>query len=490
MENQSIEKVFQKLLKTIKEYQPQADTELVKLAFEFAQKAHAGQKRMSGEDYIFHPLATAQTLADLRLSPTMIIAGLLHDVPEDTKMTLKDIEKDFGSEVAELVNGITKLGTIKYRGMERYIENLRKMFISMAEDLRVILIKFADRLHNLKTLYALPRNKQIRIASEVLEIYAPIANRLGMYEMKGQLEEEAFKYLYPKEYNWIKQIIEEQGKLKEKNLQKNIDFIKQLLKKEKIDFIEVKGRVKQLYSLYQKLIKYDKDINRVYDLVALRVIVKDIPTCYEVMGVVHKEMKPLKGRIKDFIAQPKPNGYTSLHTTVFTPEGEIVEVQIRTQEMDEESEYGIAAHWYYDEKGSIKPDKKMKWIKELTKWQKEVFENQKLLERLKIDVFQDRIFVFTPKGDVIDLPKESTPIDFAYHVHTEIGNKCVGALINNHIASLDTSLKSGDMIEILIDKNRKYPNQDWLKFAKTSVAKNKIRTILSKRTLFEKFLKK
>lgn len=490
METQSLEKNFQTLLKTIKLSHPEADLEMVKLAFEFAKNAHAGQKRMSGEEYIYHPLATAQTLADIKLSPTIVIAGLLHDVPEDTKYTLKDIEKDFGEDVASLVNGITKLGTIKYRGMERYIENLRKMFIAMAEDLRVILIKFADRLHNLKTLYALPRNKQIRIASEVLEIYAPIANRLGMYEMKGLLEEEAFKYLYPKEYNWIKQIVEEQKKAKEKHLEKNIEFIRQVLRKEKIDFIEVKGRVKQLYSLYQKLLKHDKDINRVYDFVALRIIVKDVPTCYAVMGIIHKEMKPLKGRIKDFIAQPKPNGYSSLHTTVFTPEGEIVEVQIRTKEMDEEAEYGIAAHWYYDEKGSIRPDKKMKWIKELTKWQKEVTENQKLLERLKIDVFQDRIFVFTPKGDVIDLPRESTPIDFAYHVHTEIGNQCVGALINNHIAPLDTALKSGDMIEILIDKNRKYPNQDWLKFVKTTVAKGKIRAILAKRSLLEKFLKK
>ncbi|MBN1325819.1 bifunctional (p)ppGpp synthetase/guanosine-3',5'-bis(diphosphate) 3'-pyrophosphohydrolase [Candidatus Falkowbacteria bacterium] len=490
MEAQLLEKNFQILLKTIRLYHPKTDLEMIKLAFEFAVNAHTGQKRMSGEDYIYHPLATAQTLAEMKLSPNIIIAGLLHDVPEDTKFTLEDIKKDFGEDVASLVNGITKLGTIKYRGMERYIENLRKMFIAMAEDLRVILIKFADRLHNLKTLYALPRNKQIRIASEVLEIYAPIANRLGMYEMKGLLEEEAFKYLYPKEYNWIKQIVEEQKKAKEKHLEKNIEFIKQILKKEKITFIEVRGRVKQLYSLYQKLLKHDKDINRVYDFIALRVIVKDVPTCYAVMGIIHKEMKPLKGRIKDFIAQPKPNGYSSLHTTVFTPEGQIVEVQIRTKEMDEEAEYGIAAHWYYDEKGSIKPDKKMKWIKELTKWQKEVTENQKLLERLKIDVFQDRIFVFTPKGDVIDLPKESTPIDFAYHVHTDIGNQCAGALINNHIAPLNTPLKSGDMIEILIDKNRKYPNQDWLKFVKTNVAKGKIRAILAKRTLLEKFLKK
>ena len=485
-----VDKKFKTLLKTIKEYHPEADFDLIKLAFDFAKQAHAGQKRMTGEDYIYHPLATAQTLAEMKLTIPIILAGLLHDIPEDTDLTLEDIKKNFGQEIASLVNGVTKLGTIKYRGIERYIENLRKMFVAIAKDLRVILIKFADRLHNLKTLYALPRNKQIRIASEVLEIYSPIANRLGMYEMKGRLEEEAFKYLYPKEYNWLKNLIEEQSKHKEVYLNKVIKFIKQELKSENIKLIEVKGRVKQLYSLYKKLLRHNKDINRVYDFVALRIIVKDIPTCYAALGIIHKRMKPLKGRIKDYIAQPKPNGYSSLHTTVFTPEGEIIEVQIRTQEMDEEAEYGIAAHWYYDEKGSLKPTKKTKWIEELTRWQKELTENQKFLEKLKIDVFQDRIFVFTPNGDVIDLPKDATPIDFAYHVHTDIGNQCVGSLINNQISTLDKPLKSGDVIEILTDKNRKFPNPDWLKFVKTSVAKNKIKSALAKRTLIDKFLKK
>lgn len=485
-----LDKNFNTLLKTIKANQPNADLALIELAFEFAQEAHKGQKRMSGEDYIYHPLATAQTLAELKMSSQVIIAGLLHDVPEDTKYKLNDISKNFGEEVALLVNGITKLGTIKYRGIERYIENLRKMFFAMAEDLRVIIIKFADRLHNLKTLYALPRNKQIRIASEVLEIYAPIANRLGMYEMKGKLEEEAFKYLYPKEYNWIKKIIEEQGRQKGQYLNKSLKFIKSELESEGIIDLDVRGRIKQLYSLYQKLIKHDKDINRVYDFLAIRVIVKDIPTCYAALGILHKKMKPLKGRIKDYIAQPKPNGYSSLHTTVFTPEGEIVEIQIRTMEMEEEAEYGIAAHWYYDEKGSLKPIQHTKWISELTRWQKELSANQKILENLKIDVFQDRIFVFTPNGDVIDLTNGATPIDFAYHVHTDVGNQCVGSLINNHISALDKPLKSGDVVEILTDKNRKFPNPDWIKFSKTSLAKNKIKSALSKRTLLDKFLKK
>jgi len=464
--------------------------ELLQLAFDFAKEAHQGQKRMSGEDYIYHPLATAQTLAEMKMNTPMIIAALLHDVPEDTKFTIEDIKKNFGSETASLINGVTKLGNIKYRGIERYIENLRKMFLAIAKDLRVIIIKFADRLHNLKTLYALPRNKQIRIASEVLEIYAPIANRLGMYEMKGELEAEAFKYLYPKEYNWLKQLIEEHTKQKEKYLHKVINFVKNELAENNIKYIEVKGRIKQLYSLYKKLLRLDKDINRVYDFVAIRVIVKDIPTCYAVLGTIHKKMKPLKGKIKDYIAQPKPNGYSSLHTTVFTPEGEIIEVQIRTQDMEESAEYGIAAHWYYDEKGSFKPTKKMKWINELTQWQKELGANQKFLEKLKIDVFQDRIFVFTPNGDVIDLANGSTPIDFAYHVHTDIGNQCVGALVNNQITTLDKKLKSGDVVEILTDKNRKFPNPDWMKFSKTSVAKNKIKSSLAKRTLIDKFLKK
>jgi len=485
-----LNKKLQTLLKTIKQYNPKADLGLIELAYEFAKEAHTGQKRMTGEDYINHPLATAQNLADLKLTTPIIIAGLLHDVPEDTSYTLEDVKKNFGEEVAGLVEGITKLGSIKYRGIERYIENLRKMFIAMATDLRVILIKFADRLHNLKTLYALPRDKQIRIASEVLEIYAPIANRLGMYEMKGKLEEEAFKYLYPKEYNWLNSLVEKQIKAKEKYLAKIIDFVKQELDSEDIKYLEVKGRVKQFYSLYIKLLEHDKDIDRVYDFIAIRIIVADIPACYAVLGIIHKKMKPLKGRIKDYIAQPKPNGYSSLHTTVFTPDGEIIEIQIRTRQMDEEAEYGIAAHWHYDEKGSIKPSKKNRWIEELTRWQKELTENQKYLESLKIDVFRDRIFVFTPKGDVIDLPKGATPVDFAYYVHSDVGTQCAGALINNHIASLDTPLKSGDVIQIITEKNRKYPSQDWLKFVKTNQAKAKIKSALAKRSLIEKFLKK
>ncbi len=464
-----------KLLETIKKNNPEADLDMVKLAYDFAERAHSGQKRLSGEDYIEHSLATAQTLAEMRLNPVIIIAGLLHDVPEDTDYTLDDIKENFGDEVASLVEGITKLGKIKYRGIERYIENLRKMFIAMAKDLRVILIKFADRLHNLKTLGSLPPSKQLRIARESLEIYAPIANRLGIGELKGKIEDYAFKYIYPKEYKWADNLLKNKFPKKEKYIKKVQKTVSKEIEKEKIKVLSTHGRTKHLYSLYKKLLKQDGDINKIYDLIALRIIVPTISDCYAVLGIIHKKWRPLKGRIKDYIAQPKPNGYQSLHTTVFCDEGEIVEFQIRTARMHEEAEHGIAAHWHYDEKRGVNIERDLKWVKELTKWQKEIQENQKYLENLKIDVFQNRIFALTPKGEVIDLPEGSTPVDFAYHVHTDIGNKCSGARINDHIASLDTKINSGDVVEIIIDKNRKAPSADWLRFVKTNLAKQKIR---------------
>ena len=467
-----------KLLQTIKKYHPHADLEMVELAYDFASEAHQGQKRLDGSDYISHPLATAQKLAEMKLNAPIIIAGLLHDVPEETKVTLKEIEKNFGRDVASMVEGITKLGNIKYRGIERYIENLRKMFIAMARDLRVIIIKFADRLHNLQTLEALPPHKRLRIAQETLEIFSPIANRLGIGELKGALEDEAFRYVYPEEYKWVESLVKERLKKKEEYLKKVIKIVKSELTREGIKYISIHGRTKHLFSLYKKLLKNERDINRVYDLVAVRVVVKDLADCYATLGIIHKKWKPLKGRIKDYIAQPKPNGYRSLHTTVFCEDGEIIEIQIRTKEIHEEAEFGIAAHWQYDESGKEPrlAARKEKWVEELTRWQKEIQENQKHLEELKIDVFQTRIFVFTPKGDVIDLPENSTPVDFAYHVHTDLGNKCVGAMVNDQMASLDTKLNNGDVVKILIDKNRQGPSPDWLNFVKTNLAKHKIRS--------------
>lgn len=464
-----------KLLKIIKKTKLPVDKDLIRLAFDFAAEAHQGQKRKNGEPYINHSLKTAITLAEMHLDQETIIAGLLHDVPEDTSLTLADVEKNFGKNTAKLVEGITKLGKLKYRGIERYLENLRKMFVAMAADIRVIFIKFADRLHNLETLDALPANKQERIARETLEIYAPIANRLGIWQLKGKLEDLSFKHLYPKEYQELKAAIEKNYS-ERRALLKHVEAkVTTALKKEKIPLLEISGRTKDLWSLYKKILGHEHGLERVYDIMALRVVVPTIADCYKTLGVIHNLWRPMPNRLKDYIAQPKPNGYRSLHTTIFCEQGKTVEIQIRTPDMHRTAEFGIAAHWFYDEAGSIKFDKKLEWVQELTKWQKEMQAQEKYLDSLKIDVFQDRIFVFTPKGDVIDLPEESTPIDFAYHIHTRVGDTAVGSRINNQMAALDTPLKSGDMIEIITDKNRKGPNTDWLKFVKTRAARDKIK---------------
>lgn len=472
----------ERLLEAAKEYSPKSDPAVLKRAYAFAAEAHEGQKRASGEPYINHSLETAVTLAKLRLPQNIIVAGLLHDVPEDTPRTLADVEKAFGEDVASMVAGITKLGKIKYRGMERYVENLRKMFVAMASDIRVILIKFADRIHNLSTLDALPQRKRVRIALESLEIYAPIANRLGMGAIQGKLEDLSFKYVYPREYEWVLSQVKDRYRAKERYLKKVADKIVAELKGNAIEVLDIHGRTKHLYSLYKKLLKYDRNLSKVYDLVALRVIVPTVADCYATLGIIHQLWKPLKGRIKDYIAQPKPNGYQSLHTTIFCDDGEIVEIQIRTQQMHDEAEYGIAAHWHYAEQGKESPDKvkaQIAWVKDLIKVQQQNLKEDHAfldsMEKLKIDVFQKRIFVFTPQGDVIDLPEEATPVDFAYAIHSDIGNKCSAARINNEMAKLDARLYSGDMCEIIVDKNRKGPNPDWLESVKTHHAKERIR---------------
>ncbi|HTK59682.1 MAG TPA: HD domain-containing protein, partial [Candidatus Baltobacteraceae bacterium] len=384
----------------------------------------------------------------------------------------------------------TKLGKIKYRGMERYVENLRKMFVAMASDIRVILIKFADRLHNLSTLDALPPRKRVRIALESLEIYAPIANRLGMGMMQGKIEDLSFKYVFPKEHAWVSGLVKDRYRAKERYLKKVGEKITAELARNRITTLDVHGRTKHLYSLFKKLLKYDRNLDKIYDLVALRVIVPTVADCYASLGIIHQMWKPLKGRIKDYIAQPKPNGYQSLHTTIFCDDGEIVEVQIRTEQMHEEAEYGIAAHWHYVEEGKESPeavDAQIAWVKDLIKLQQESLKDDgglmESFEKLKIDVFQKRIFVFTPKGDVIDLPEDATPVDYAYAIHSDIGDRCTAARINNEIAPLDARLYSGDMCEIVVDKNRKGPNPDWLKFAKTHHAKDRIRLYAKKKRL-------
>ncbi|MFA5946244.1 MAG: RelA/SpoT family protein [Patescibacteria group bacterium] len=469
------------------------DVRLIERAFAYAKMAHEGQTRHTGEPYFVHCATVGKKLAALKLPSEVIAAGLLHDVPEDTTKTLADLEAEFGKDIAGMVGAITKLGKVKYRGEERYAENLRKMFVAMAEDVRVIFIKFADRMHNLETLYALPESKRQRIAKEVMEIYAPIANRLGMGEYRGGFEDYAFKYLEPKEYSWTQHLLEERVKKFGPALERSLHDVDVELKKHGVVDADVHGRVKHSYSLHKKLGRYKNDIGKVHDIVALRVVVKDIPECYAVLGVLHGMYTPLPGRIKDYIAQPKPNGYQSLHTTVFDNEGSILEFQIRTIQMHEENEYGVAAHWRYKEHPDAK-SRQVEWMEELAAIQKELSTSDFMqhLNELKLDMFHDRIFVFTPRGDVIDLPEESTSIDLAYAIHSEIGNKAVQARVNGEITSLSTPLKSGDLCEIITDKNRKYPNEDWLKFVKTRHAREKIKDALkdSKTGIISSLIKK
>ncbi|MBT4071140.1 MAG: bifunctional (p)ppGpp synthetase/guanosine-3',5'-bis(diphosphate) 3'-pyrophosphohydrolase [Candidatus Magasanikbacteria bacterium] len=468
------------LLKKIQQYTKQADLEIIQLAYDFAKDAHGDQTRKSGEPYITHPLAAAHILADMRIDPVIITATLLHDVPEDTNVTLEEVEENFGAEIRSLVEGITKLGKLKYRGVERYLENLRKMFVAMAEDIRVMIIKFADRIHNLSTLGALPPQKAYRIALESLEIYAPIAGRLGMDELKSQLEDLSFQYVYPKEYQRIKQLRDSKISGKEQYYTQIKDIAKKELAAANIKITSITGRNKRLYSFYKKLQRKNDNVGKVYDLMAIRIILPTMADCYATLGILHKQWKPMTGRIKDYISQPKPNGYQSLHTTVFGDDGELIEFQIRTEQMDEEANFGIAAHWHYDEKGSHLPKREIAWAKELAEIQKDILTKLSDLEAIKVDFLQTRIFVFTPKGDVIDLPEGSTPVDFAYHIHTDIGNKCTAAIVNDKMQSLDTELKNGDIVEITIDKNRKGPNADWINFVKTNTAKSRIKTYQNK----------
>lgn len=460
-----------------------SDEKLLIKAWEFACVAHQSQKRLSGEEYIIHPLETAYTLSKWGMDLNTIIAGLLHDVPEESEFTIDDIKTEFGSDIAQLVEGDTKIGTIKYSGVERYAENLRKMFVAMSKDARVIIIRFADRLHNLKTLkYHKNPEKRYRIALESLEIYAPIAGRLGMYSIKEGLEDLSFKYVYPAEYKWV--IKQFKSKIGENTISfdKTKSNIIKLLRKNRIDFYSVSGRKKKLYSLYQKLLRKNKDIGKIYDLIALRIITKSVGDCYSILGLIHNNYQPLNGRVKDYISQKKPNGYQSLHTTIFNEDHNPIEIQIRTQDMNKIAEFGIASHWIYEQQryGYIK--KELDWIKDLIRWQEKIKDNKDYIKSIKLntDIFKSRIFVFTPKNDVLDLPEGSTPIDFAYHIHTDIGDKCVSAKINNKIVRLDTELKNGDTIDIIIDKNRNTPNPDWLNFVKTNTAKEKIKNSLSK----------
>lgn len=465
------------------------ERELISQAFDFAQNAHEGQVRFSGEPYFSHVYETARYLLTRNLDAETIAAGFLHDVPEDTAITIEEIEKKFGGDIAFLVRGVTKLAQVRYQHTpESQTENLRKMLLATAEDIRVVLIKLADRYHNMQTLSAVPADKQYRIARETLEIYAPLAHRLGIGELKGQLEDLAFPYVLPKEHE---RLVKESGphyNALTEYLARVMPHIRTELQKEGVFPLSINSRAKHLYSLYKKLLKEDKELDKIYDIAAVRIIVSDVAQCYRTLGAIHTLFKPLPGRIKDYIAMPKPNGYQSLHTTVFCLEGRIIEIQIRTQQMHEEAENGIAAHWAYSEsgkpkKGALLAHNKLNWVTQLREWQNTPLGSDEFLESLKIDFFKNRIFVFTPTGDVIDLPEGATPIDFAYQIHSDIGDHCSGARVNQKMVSLNTILKNGDIVEIITQKN-KMPNKSWLTLAKTSSARTKIRANLKKRGVF------
>jgi GTP pyrophosphokinase len=471
-----------------------AELETVKKAHIFAEKVHRGVNRVSGEPYIEHPLRVAAYLAAMRMPSKVVVAGLLHDTIRDTALNLDEIKNDFknlfGEDILTLVEQVNKLrftqkttAVQKNEKNDRYIENLRKSFVAFAADIRALIIKFSDRLDNLSDLHVLPAEKQKRVSFETLEIYAPIAKRLGMANFHVELEDTAFKYALPEEYAKVIHLIGEKYRSREGYLDKVAAKIKQQLDAAGIEsIISMQARTKHLFSIYQKLQKYDQNINNIWDIFAVRIIAENIPDCYAAMGVIHSIWKPVKGRVKDYIAQPKPNGYRSLHTTVFCDDGEFVEFQIRTREMHDEAQYGIAAHWRYDENkgGQNKTSARaLNWVNELASIHKEIDNNKQFLEtveHLKIDFFNDRIFVYTPKGDVIDLPEGATPIDFAYAIHTDIGNKATNAIVNNKNTALNTPLKSGDIVRIIIDKNRKGPSSDWLKFVKTNMARDHIKS--------------
>ena len=469
--------MLENLLLKIEQYNPQADLGLIVKAHNFAQSAHAGQTRNSGENFFVHPLNVAMILADLNMDTATIIAGLLHDVIEDTEITYDTIAEEFGVEIADLVEGVTKLKKLQYKTkQENQAENLRKMVLAMANDIRVIIVKLADRLHNMRTLEYMSDEKRKEKALETLEIYAPLAHRLGISKIKWELEDLSLRYLDPENYYDLVERVSKRRQEREAYVKNIIETLSKKLDEVKIKY-DISGRPKNFYSIYKKMVHQGKAFEQIFDLTAIRVIVDNIKDCYEVLGIVHNLWKPLPGRFKDYIAMPKPNMYQSIHTTVIGLKGEIFEVQIRTWEMHRTAEYGIAAHWKYKE-GSSKSDNfddKLTWLRQLLEWQSDLNDPKDFMETLKIDFFTDEVFVFTPKGDVINLPDGSTPIDFAYRVHTEVGNKCVGAKVDGRIVPLNYKLKNGNIVEVITSANSNGPSRDWIKIVKSTQAKSKIR---------------
>ncbi len=475
------EVLYEKLLENIKKYRPSTDLTLIEKAYNIAYNAHKEQYRKSGEPYIIHPICVAIILAELELDKETIVAGLLHDVVEDTVMTYEDIEREFSSEVALLVDGVTKLTQLSYDldKVEVQAENLRKMFLAMAKDIRVILIKLADRLHNMRTLEFMRPEKQKEKAKETMEIYAPIAQRLGISKIKVELDDLSLKYTQPEVYKNLEDSLYSTKPERERFIKEIVGEVSALIKDAEID-AEINGRVKHYFSIYRKMLKQDKTVEQIYDLFAVRIIVDSVKDCYAALGVLHEKYKPIPGRIKDYIAMPKPNMYQSLHTTLISSDGQPFEIQIRTYEMHRIAEYGIAAHWKYKEgkdgNSADNEEAKLTWLRQILEWQQEMSDNKEFLSLLKsdLDLFSDSVYCFTPAGDVKNLPNGSTPIDFAYSIHSAVGNKMVGARVNGKLVTIDYVIKNGDRIEIITSQNSKGPSRDWLNIVKSTQAKNKI----------------
>ena len=471
---------FETLLEKVRAYSPESDLELLRRAYVFSALEHKGQVRHSGEPYLVHPLEVADSLADMKLDVVAVAAGLLHDVVEDTLTTPERIAELFGPEIAHVVEGVTKIGAIPFSSSEeRQAENFRKMLLAMVDDIRVILVKLADRLHNMRTLHHLPEERRIKIAQETLDIYAPIANRLGMSKVKNELEELSFKYLEPKAYEALRAKVEAKRKSAEAVIDELTRALRTRLEDAQVPIIQLDGRIKRLYSIHLKLKRQKIDLDRVYDFVALRVITQSVKDCYGVLGIIHQTWSPVPGRIKDFIAMPRPNGYQSLHTSVISEHGFPLEVQIRTDEMHRRAEEGIAAHWKYKEGrvGDNRDERYFQWMRQLLEVQQEVRDPAEFLQNLKIDLYPEEVYIFTPKGEVRSLPRGATAVDFAYTVHTDVGHQCVGTRINGRMVPLRTRLQNGDIVEIVTQSGHK-PSRDWLTFVATSRARSKIRHVL------------
>src|SRR6476660_1213416 len=469
--------LLQELLGQVSSYNSKLDVDLIRRAFDFACDQHVGQLRKSGEDFIQHPWSTAQVCAGMKLDSSTIAAALMHDVIEDTDADLEQVRELFGDEVALLVEGVTKLSKINFASREQaQAENYRKMVMAMAQDVRVVLIKLADRLHNMRTIEALPKQKQTNKARETLEIYAPLAHRLGIHSIKWELEDRAFQTLHPRRYAEIEAMVNQRRGDRERYVEEASTILLRELDETGVE-AEISGRAKHFYSIYAKMAQGGKEFNEIYDLTAIRVLVEALKDCYGAIGIIHSLWKPMPGRFKDYIAMPKVNMYQSLHTTVIGPQGKPLEIQVRTNEMHQTAEYGIAAHWLYKERphASGRDASGMAWLSQLIDWQKDAHDPSEFMDTLRVDLFADEVYVFTPKGEVKSLPVGATPLDFAYAVHTDVGHRCVGAKVNGRIVPLHYELKSGEFVEVLTSKKERGPSRDWLNLVKTSRAKNKIR---------------